>query len=347
MRRVCALLVLALVGCRCTNRIEPVAEQPDSVLCRHARIVFIGDVMAHLPQVARAYTGSGYDFAPTFRYVVQMLGDADLAVANLETTLSDTPPYTGYPQFRSPAEIADALKGAGIDVAVLANNHVLDYGAEGVRRTIGILDRHDIAHTGTFADSTDYAANNPLRLERNGIRIAILNYTYGTNGIPARGGIVVNRIDTTAIKRDIAHAADADCIIAYMHWGDEYMRQTTKAQRHLAAFLHRNGVDVVIGSHPHVVQPYECDRQGCTLYSLGNFVSNQRRRYCDGGAIATLDVVCHGNSTAHTLTVTPAWVRQSDYAVIPQHVGDTLTMSAGDRAIYGVCMADAAALLGQ
>ncbi|MGN0007561.1 MAG: CapA family protein [Alistipes sp.] len=347
MRTFCALLLLALVGCRCTNRIEPVAAQPDSVQCRHAKVVFIGDVMAHLPQVARAHTGSGYDFAPTFRYVAQMLGDADLAVANLETTLSDTPPYTGYPQFRAPAEIADALKGAGIDVAVLANNHVLDYGAEGVRRTIGILDRQGIAHTGTFADSTDYAAHNPLHLERNGIRIALLNYTYGTNGIPARGGVVVNRIDTTAIKRDIAHASESDCIIAYMHWGDEYMRQATKEQRGLAEFLHSNGVDVVIGSHPHVVQPYERNARGGTLYSLGNFVSNQRRRYCDGGVIATLDVVCRGDSTAYTLAVTPAWVRQSDYAVIPQHVGDTLAMSASDRTTYGVCMADAAAIIGQ
>lgn len=336
------------VGCRHRNTAVAEAEAVDSIPLRSIRIVFVGDVMVHTPQIAKAYIGNCYDFMQTFKYMKPIFKGADLVVANLETTLAEMPPYTGYPRFRSPASVADALKKAGVDAVVMANNHTLDYGADGVRQTLQILEDRGIMHTGTFADSTDYIANNPLFIERRGVRVAILNYTYGTNGIPARDGIIVNHIDTTLIKHDITKAAmEADCTIAYLHWGNEYARHENDAQRRIAEFFHRNGARTVIGAHPHVVQPYDQTDSTVTIYSLGNFVSNQRKRYCDGGLIATLDISFVGDSVAYVLELMPTWVRRADYAVIPQCVGDTLSMSRADSVAYHLFMADTAELLGK
>ena len=145
---------------------SPHDERPAPSIRQSVKIAFIGDVMAHTPQISRAHRDNGYDFNDSFKYVAPILKRADIVIANLETTLSDTGPYTGYPRFRSPVAIADALKNAGTDAVVLANNHSLDYGADGVMRTIRHLDERGIAHTGVFADSTDYLANNPLCFAR-------------------------------------------------------------------------------------------------------------------------------------------------------------------------------------
>lgn len=319
---------------------SPHDERPAPDIRQSVKIAFIGDVMAHTPQISRAHRDNGYDFNDSFKYVAPILERADIVIANLETTLSDSEPYTGYPRFRSPVGIADALKNAGTDAVVLANNHSLDYGTNGVMRTIRHLDERNIAHTGVFADSTDYRANNPLFIERKGMRIALLNYTYGTNGISAGDGIIVNRIDTTAIRDDIRRAARADCIIAFMHWGEEYSRKNSDAQRRLAAFMRANGVPVIIGSHPHVVQPCECSDSSVTFYSLGNFISNQRWRYSDGGIIAEVEIVKHIDDISFSSAGIPVWVRMPDYAAIPRSIGDTLEMDAVQRSAYRRFMAD-------
>lgn len=319
---------------------SPHNERPAPDIRQSVKIAFIGDVMAHTPQISKAQRDNGYDFNDSFKYVAPILERADIVIANLETTLSDSEPYTGYPRFRSPVGIADALKNAGTDAVVLANNHSLDYGTNGVMRTIRHLDERNIAHTGVFADSTDYRANNPLFIDRNGMRIALLNYTYGTNVISAGDGIIVNRIDTTAIRDDIRRAARADCIIAFMHWGEEYSRKNSNAQRRLAAFMRTNGVPVIIGSHPHVVQPCECSDSSVTFYSLGNFISNQRWRYSDGGIIAEVEIVKHIDDISFSSACTPVWVRLPDYAAIPRSIGDTLNMDAVQRSAYERFMAD-------
>lgn len=345
-----AVAVAGIVGCggwRVAHSVPLRTDATGADVQRKIRIVFIGDVMVHTPQVVKAYNGSGYDFTPTFRYVAPIFESADLVVANLETTLSENPPYSGYPQFCSPASLADAMKKAGVDVVVTANNHSLDCGAAGVRRTLRILEQRGIAHTGSFADSIDLLTHNPLIIDCAGVRLAILNYTYGTNGIVERGGVVVNRIDTTAIGHDIACAAHADCIVAYMHWGDEYARRENAEQRQIADFLHRHGVHAVIGSHPHVVQPYEQSDSRITVYSLGNFVSNQRKRYCDGGLIATLEIAFDDGKATYSPAFMPVWVRKSDYAVIPKCVGDTMAMSRADSIAYAVFMADTEDVLAQ
>lgn len=315
----------------------------------HARIVFAGDLMQHMPQLTAARTPDGFDFNASFDWVRERFRSADVAVVNLETTLSESGPYTGYPCFRSPAVLAEALDSLGVDIAVLANNHCCDGGQKGIRTTIRELDRHGIDYTGVFLDSLDFRTRHPLRFEANGIRFALLNYTYGTNGLPVPSGFLVNPIDTVRIAADLA-AIDhdsVDCVIACMHWGNEYERRPDRRQQMLAGFLRRNGVNLIVGSHPHVVQPYEQDSSGVVLYSLGNFVSNQRKRFTDGGLVATLEVTRIGDGPLHySLELTPVWVLTPGYRITPLGVGDTLSMPADSRRRYEQFMDDTRELLG-
>lgn len=318
--------------------VEPMREE-------RLRLVFAGDVMAHMPQVARAKRGDGYDFSATMRYVRPIFEQADLAVVNLETTLSDVAPYSGYPAFRTPAQLATALAEAGVDVVMTANNHSLDAGHQGVEATTRILSRSGLLHTGIATDSVEYRRQTPLIVERNGRRIALMNYTYGTNGNVARGGEVVGLIDTVAMDSDLQRAADADLRVAYLHWGEEYSRRANRAQKEVVAFLQRRGVEIVVGSHPHVVQPAERSDRGIVLYSLGNFVSNQRTRYSDGGIVAEVDVVWRNGVRDYWLNIVPVWVKKPDYIVVPKSVGDAMEMAADERAAYREFMADCEALI--
>lgn len=258
-------------------------------------------------------------------------------------------PIRVTPASAPPAALAEALDSLGVDITVLANNHCCDGGSKGIRTTIRELDRHGIEHTGVFLDSSDFRARHPLRFEAGGIRFALLNYTYGTNGLPVPSGLSVNPIDTVRIAADLAAVEHdgVDCVIACMHWGNEYERRPNKVQRQLAGFLRRHGVDLIVGSHPHVVQPYEQDSNGIVLYSLGNFVSNQRKRYCDGGIVATVEVTrSPDGSLRYSLELTPVWVLTPGYRITPSEVGDTLSMPADSRLRYERFMTDTRLLLG-
>jgi len=241
--------------------------------------------------------------------------------------------------------LADALRDAGVDVAVLANNHCCDGGAAGVHTTVAELGRCGILHTGVFTDSLDRAANNPLWVERYGVRFALLNYTYGTNGIPVPAGVEVNLIDTARMAADLAAARRGapDCVAVCIHWGNEYERRENAVQRHLAQFLRRHGADLVVGSHPHVVQPFDADSSHVVLYSLGNFVSNQRRRYCDGGLVAEIEAVRHPDGRmSYSLEAVPVWVAMPGYRVVPSEVGDTMALPEA----YALFREDVAEVLG-
>ncbi len=295
---------------------------------------FGGDVMQHLPQVEAARRGDGFDYTDVFAALAPRMRAADLAVVNLETTLSLHGPYTGYPMFRSPVALARALRDAGVDVALLANNHCCDGGAAGIRTSIEALDRCGIRHTGVFADSADFRRNHPLYLTCHGLRLALVNYTYGTNGLPVPQGMIVNRIDTVRMARDVAaaRAAGVDFVVACLHWGNEYERRENVVQRRLAKFLRREGVDVIVGSHPHVVQPWGGDSSHVVLYSLGNLVSNQRRRYTDGGLVAEVEAVRHpGGRMTYRMVPTPVWVAVPGYRILPPEAADTLAANAGYR----------------
>ena len=259
------------------------------------KLLFVGDVMQHDSQIRAALDArSGtYDYSECFEYIKPAVQSADLAIANLEVTLAG-PPHKGYPQFSAPDELAVELKETGFDVLVTSNNHSLDRRKAGLERTINVLDSLEILHTGTFKDSASRSQRYPLVVSSNGMSFSLLNYTYGTNGIPITKPNVVNLIDTVQIKLDLYAARDqnTDAIIVFMHWGDEYKDQPNKAQKSLANFCFEKGATMVIGSHPHVLQPMEWrkEKNQVVAYSLGNFVSGQQSRYRDGGAMLWVEL---------------------------------------------------------
>lgn len=257
------------------------------------QLIFAGDIMGHDSQIASAREAgtADYDYTSYFRNL-PWLKTADIALANLEVTLAG-PPYKGYPQFSSPDELARTARDAGFDILVTANNHSLDRRKQGLERTTRVLDSLGIIHTGTFSDSLTRALHYPLVVEKKGIRIALLNYTYGTNGLRVQSPNIVNYIDTAQIAADLEKAgqAEPDLIIAFVHWGNEYERTENSTQRKIAAFLFSHGADAIIGSHPHVVQPISRSDDGRpVVWSLGNMISNQRERYRNGGIMVALDV---------------------------------------------------------
>ena len=259
-------------------------------------LLFVGDVMGHGPQIksAELLKNKVYDYDPCFEYVKPIIKQADLAIANLEVTLPGKAPYQGYPRFRSPDDLALALRGAGFDMLVTANNHSNDAGKIGVINTINTVQSLGFYQTGTFKNKTDRALHYPLLVYKKGYKLAFLNYTYDTNGIKTKAPTVVNEIDEELIKKDLveAEALQPDIIIVIMHWGNEYQMKENKKQQALAKKIFTWGADLIVGAHPHVVQPIKWlpinHQDGTTkkhliAYSLGNFISNQRQPNTDGG----------------------------------------------------------------
>lgn len=269
-------------------------------------LLFAGDMMQHQGQIDAARQSDGtYDYAPCFQYVQEEVSRADVAIANLEVTLAGKP-YRGYPQFSAPDEYAKAIKDAGFDVLLTANNHCLDRRKRGLERTIHVLDSLQIPYAGAYINKEARDSLYPLIIQRNGFRIALLAYTYGTNGIEVQTPNVVNYIDKGQILKDIAKARymRADVIIACMHWGVEYRLLPERQEREMADWLISQGVDHVIGSHPHVLQPMEVRPDEYTaarhvvVYSLGNFISNMSAPNTDGGAMVKLELKKIGHITS-------------------------------------------------
>lgn len=331
-------VVMLLVACggQPTPVLETVVADPP---VQRATLLFAGDLMVHTPQLTAARTSEGYDFSPSFTYLKPLIEEADLAVINLETTLAAKGVYTGYPLFRSPAAMADAMREAGFDVALLANNHCMDYGARGARETIEALDRVGLKHTGVFLSARERNARPHLYLQINGISIALLNYTYGTNGMPVVKPAVVNRLDTVRMKEDIRRAKEwmPDCLAVALHWGVEYERKPNREQRRMAEFLRREGVQLIVGSHPHVVQPIEQDSLGgLIVYSLGNLLSNQHKRYTDGGLMVRVELEKKGdNPLQMSYRPIPVWVDWAHrYRLMTREAADTLTSNPAARTFF-------------
>lgn len=277
-------------------------------------IIFGGDVMMHTPQISAAKDSLGkYDFNNSFMYIKDYWKDADAVILNLETTLTDSC-FSGYPTFASPYSIAQNLKDNGVTHFVTANNHTCDQHGKGIDKTIDFLDNINIWHTGSFKDSIQWRTLSPLYIKKDSFNIALLNYTYGTNGIRIPKGKVVQLIDTTQISIDIFKAKqdNATNIIVFLHWGEEYARHASKEQILLASWLREKGVDIIIGSHPHVVQRAECDSSGVIVYSLGNFISNQRKRYSNGGINTKLTLSRYNNKTKYYLSYRSYYVHKTD-----------------------------------
>lgn len=315
---------------------------------QRVRLLFTGDAMCHHPQISSARNADGtIDFRQKFAAAKPYFDRADIAIVNLETAISPDSRYSGYPTFSTPAEYAEALDWLGADIAMLANNHCCDRGARGIRKTIATLDTLGIVHTGAFHNDEEFIRNEILRVEHQGVKFAFVNYTYGTNGIPTPKGCKVNRIDTMVIADALKRAVvDSDCVIAYMHWGNEYMRQPSRQQRKLAQFLHRNGADLVIGSHPHVIQPYVATEEQITIYSLGNFISNQRKPHTDGGLIAEIEVVkSPDGKCTYSLNVIPVWVKKPGHKLVSPLTAEEEDMLPYQRTQYELFLSNTEQLL--
>ena len=280
---------------------------------------FAGDMMCHMPQIHAAYVeeADSFDFSPSFAFLKPYFSHTDIAVVNLETTFGGKP-YSGYPQFSAPAALARAAKDAGLHYFVMANNHCYDRGAPGFEKTLQTLDSLQIIHTGVFRNRRERDTTYPLIIRKKGFTIALLNYTYGTNGIAVTPPHIVNNIDTARIAADIDSCLrfSPDIVIACMHWGTEYERKPNARQEQLAQWLIKKGCHAVIGSHPHVVQPVrvyfpESKDSSCmnvVYFSLGNFLSNQRDRYRDGGIIAELTFEKNEKTRLIKFNYLPFWV---------------------------------------
>ncbi|MFZ5640564.1 MAG: CapA family protein [Bacillota bacterium] len=301
---------------------EPVKDNPPRQL-KTLTISFVGDLMVHEEQLKSAYKpgGQAYDFSGTFDQVADFLKVADFTVGNLETTISGSDQkYTSYPQFNTPGSFLDELKKAGFDVLTTANNHSMDRRKIGVLRTIKALNDRGFKHTGTFATAED--RETPLIMEHEGIRVALLAYTYGTNGIyvPENERYLVNLLDLNRVTRDVENArrANADVIIAAVHFGNEYERQPNRWQRIYTQKILDAGVDVIIGSHPHVLQPFAWVEPNDVIrpkrfvaYSLGNFISGQRGRFKDSGVILNLKISKdEKGAVIEKVSYVPTWVHR-------------------------------------
>ncbi len=313
-----------------------------------ATLVFAGDAMMHQGQIDAAYrTDGSYDFGGYFDAVAPWVSAADYAVVNLETPVAG-PKYSGYPCFNAPDSYVDALTAAGFDMMLTANNHTLDRRDRGVRATIKTLDAKGVDHIGTYTDAEARAKALPYIKDIKGFKVGFLNYTYGTNGIRISGNVVVDYIDRKAIDEDIrkTREAGAEILVVAIHWGDEYKLLPNAYQRSMANFLKERGVDLVIGGHPHVIQPMELapnedndGRNTLLVYSLGNFISNMKTTDTRGGAMVRATIKRDVGGRAYVadagyrlvFTVQPTG-RGQNFRLVPVDADTDIDSVAGSRA---------------
>jgi poly-gamma-glutamate synthesis protein (capsule biosynthesis protein) len=296
---------------------------PDSL--SEITINLVGDLMCHLPQTNNAKLPNGdYDFNPSFEYIKPYLQDADLTIGNLETTFAGTTqPYAGYPAFNSPDAYCKAIKEAGFDFLVTANNHSMDTREDGLLRTIDVIKKNGLGYAGTYLNQRDHDSIRILNIK--GIKLGILNYTYGTNGAYPHMDhkYMLNVIDsagiTTAVK--MAKQNGADIVLVFYHMGLENITEPTQAQKDAVRFALDAGATLVIGAHPHVVGPTKTlyssaiNDTAFVAYSLGNFLSNQYWRYTDAGVILKLTVqknITKNTTSFKSANYLPTWVYRGD-----------------------------------
>lgn len=302
-----------------TNTLPPAQEEKKDT---SIKMTVIGDIMCHNTQYIDAQkSDKTYDFSYVFSEIKDKLSNNDICIGNLETTFAGSKVgYSSYPTFNTPEILGQNLKDAGVDVLSTVNNHCLDKGYKGLESTIDFLDSFGIDHMGTYKSEEEQ--NKVLIKEVNGIKIAFLAYTYGTNGIPVPKDkpYSVNLIDKDLILKHIEYAKeqDVDLICTSMHWGAEYRLSPNDEQKDLADFLFENSVDIILGSHPHVLEPMEIrnvttkdgeNKQCFVIYSLGNFVSGQVKENTKNSIILDLSITKHkeGNISIDKVEYTPIY----------------------------------------
>lgn len=290
-----------------------------------AEIGAIGDILLHDEVYEDADTGTGYDFSDMFASVKDILSNPDFTIANQESIAAGSDlGLSSYPSFNSPYEISDTLQDVGIDLVTLANNHSLDKGEKGILRAIDYYNKIGMPYVGINKNIED--AKRDRIIEVNGITIGFLSYTYGTNGIPIPDGkdYLVNYLDDQKITQDIKGLrGKVDLILINAHWGLEYKRTPSDEQRRLAKLMAEAGADIIIGHHPHVLQPIEWvetdKHKTLVVYSLGNFISGQQNDYRDIGGMVTIKINKKSSAkgaitTVSDVTFTPTYVtNQNDH----------------------------------
>jgi poly-gamma-glutamate synthesis protein (capsule biosynthesis protein) len=282
------------------------------------RLVFTGDIMAHKEQIdAARRKGAPYDFAPQFRRVAPLF-DRALVTGNLETVFAgERAVYSGYPAFNTPDELAEAIAAAGIRVVTLANNHILDRRERGAARTIDVLDAAGLLWTGLSKSAEE--AGSPLVVEYEGVRAAFLNYSYGSNAAPSAAvsrDVFMNIMADSAVLKGLSRAESASCdlTVVCLHWGNEYQFTPANRSRAVADMCLKGGADIVIGTHPHVLQPIEVRSADgspkLVAWSLGNFVSNQRTEPRERSVVLAVDVEKDADAVTRIkrVAVAPTWV---------------------------------------
>lgn len=320
-----------------------VSVPEDSVLT--VTLCFTGDLMCHSTQFNYANVGADtFDFTGVYKEVKTFLSESDFTVGNLETVVAGkNKGYSGYPYFNAPDDFIYALKDAGFDLLITANNHALDQGWDGVKRTIEIINDNQLYQTGTFVSKED---RDSVRIfEINSIKIAFLAYSENTNGLPIPKGkdFAINLIDEELIKNDIVKAREknVDVVLVHLHFGQEYLREPDDYQKQIVNKIIEYGADIIIGGHPHVIQPVnffktnnaELD-SGFVAYSLGNFVSNQRWRYSDAGLILNIQIsknILTDSIYIREVNYLPTWVfkgeteKGREYVILPSQLSNDTT----------------------
>lgn len=315
---------------------EIAKEEKKKPQIKKVKLKAFGDIMAHMVQIQYAQNkgGGDYDFTDQFTYLKDFIEDSDIAIGNYETTTNPNLPYAGFPRFNAPAAYLRDLKDTGFDIVSTANNHSMDTELEGVLSTMDSAKEAGLDYVGSFKDKTERI----LYKEVKGIKFAFLAYTYGCNG---RENLVIPReevenlaylSDEEQIKKDIkrAKASGADFIVVYPHWGIEYQSMPNETQTRLGRNMIEWGADLVIGNHPHVVEPVELyeakdGREGLIAYALGNFISYQNYENnndirVEHSLALEIDLekdLTSGNKKISDVTFHPIWVGTyyNDYGI--------------------------------
>lgn len=304
---------------------EEIAEEPK---ISTIKLLAAGDIMFHSPQFRAAYDNKngGYDFTPTFKHIKKYVQNADMALANFETvTAGKDIEFQGFPRFNTPKESLLAIKDTGFDILSTANNHSLDQGKRGLVNTIDAIEEYGLKNIGTYKEP-----NSRIHTEEiNEIKIAFLSYTYGMNGMDfslttEELDYMINKIDEDRIREDIKESKKlgVDMIVVSIHWGNEYHRDPSQYQIDLGRKMVDWGANIILGSHPHVIQKSEMvnkdGKDNFIIYSMGNFLSNQRNKtmnnkYTEDGIMIQLEIekdFLKGDTIIKNIYYIPTWVHR-------------------------------------
>ncbi|MBE6156277.1 MAG: CapA family protein [Firmicutes bacterium] len=299
------------------SNFEEHSKPEDPIKTYTAKLIATGDGLVHSTVYKAAYDNSteSYDFSGMLTYTKNKLKDYDIKYYNQETVFDDTEAYGGYPRFNTPSDFGKSMIEAGFNVVSLATNHSMDRGADSAKRSTTWWKEQKGILTNGMATSEEMRTDYQI-MEANGITYTMLSYTYGTNGLGASEikaePYLVNLYDEELVKNDIEAVRDkVDILIVAMHWGNEYQQNASDTQRKQAKFLAENGVDIVLGTHSHCIQPWEMIEDTVVFYSFGNFISNQMgaeqalvRKVGVIGMFATLDITKVVDTEKNTTTIT-------------------------------------------